>query len=163
MIIRALHPTDDRALVDAFFQSAADYIRIERGQDPGPDVTDEFFTDTPPGCDPMQNMRLGLFDGSRLIALSDTAFGYPDPDDAYLGLMIVIPTARGTGAGPRLLQHIEDEARARRCKALYLAVLEANPRGRAFWEREGFTTRLTDRPVTLGAKTQMTRRMGKAL
>ena len=56
------------------------------------------------------------------------------------------PAARGTGAGPRLLRHIEGAARSR-----------------AFWEREGFTTVLTDSPVTLGSRTQMARRMGKAL
>lgn len=163
MMIRRLDPLSDRALVDAFFQEAADYIAIERGEGPGPEVTDEFFTDAPPGCDPAESLRLGLFDGARLIALAETGFGYPTRDDAFLGLMIVAPAARGTGAGPRLLAHIETEARARACKALYLAVLEANPRGRAFWERAGFTTMLTDRPVTLGSKTQMARRMGKDL
>lgn len=163
MIIRALHPVQDRARVDAFFQDARDYITIERGEAPGPEVTEEFFTDTPPGCDPDASLRIGLFDGTRLIALAETGFGFPEPDDAYLGLMVVTPAARGRGAGPRLLRHIEAEARARRCKALYLAVLDANPRGRAFWEREGFATILTDRPVTLGTKTQMARRMGKAL
>lgn len=163
MLIRRLDPVTDRARVDAFFHEAADYIRVERGADPGPGVTEEFFTDAPPGCDPAHSLREGLFDGARLIALAETAFGYPEPDDAYLGLMIVTPSARGTGAGPLFLRHIEAEARARRCKALLLAVLEANPRGRAFWERAGFATLLTDRPVTIGQKTQMARRMGKAL
>lgn len=163
MMIRALHPTDDRTLVDAFFQEASDYITIERGAGPGPEVTEEFFTDAPPGCDPATSLRLGLFDGPRLIALAEAGFGFPEPGDAYLGLMVVSPAARGTGAGPRLLRHIEGAARSRACRALYLAVLEANPRGRAFWEREGFTTVLTDSPVTLGSRTQMARRMGKAL
>lgn len=162
-MIRPLDPHTDRALVDAFFQESADYITLERGEGPGPEVTHEFFTDAPPGCDPAASLRLGLFDGARLIALAETGFGYPEQDDAFIGLMIVAPAARGTGVGPHLLAHIETEARARACKALYLAVLEANPRGRGFWERAGFTTKLTDRPVTLGSKTQMARRMGKTL
>lgn len=163
MIIRTLHPLEDRARVDAFFQEATDYVTVERGEAPGPEVTAEFFDDTPPGCDPAASLRLGLFDEDRLIALAETGFGFPEQDDAYLGLMVVTPAARGRGAGPRLLRHIEGAARNRRCKALYLAVLDANPRGRAFWEREGFVTVLTDRPVTLGTKTQMARRMGKTL
>lgn len=162
-MIRTLDPITDRALVDRFFQTAADYIRLERDEDPGPDVTAEFFTDAPPGCDPAQSLRLGLFAHDQLIAVAETGFGYPGPDDAYLGLMIVSAAARGTGAGPRLLAHIETAARARGCTALYLAVLEANPRGLAFWERMGFATQLTDRPVTLGRKTQMARRMRKTL
>lgn len=163
MLIRALDPVADRALVDAFFHEAADYVRVERGTDPGPEVTEDYFTEAPPGCDPARSLREGLFDGPRLIAIAETAFGYPEPADAYLGLMIAAPSARGRGAGARFLRHIEAEARARGCPNLYLAVLEANPRGRAFWEREGFATVLTDRPVTLGQKTQMARRMGKVL
>jgi len=75
MMIRRLDPSSDRALVDAFFQEAADYIAIERGEGPGPEVTDEFFTDAPPGCDPAASLRLGLFDGVRLIALAEASPG----------------------------------------------------------------------------------------
>lgn len=149
--------------VEAFFREAADYIRLERGDDPGPEVTDEFFADAPPGCDPAQSLRLGLFDGGQLIAVAETGFGYPEPDDAYLGLMIVVPAARGTGTGQRFLRHIEAAARARGARALCLAVLDANPRGRAFWEREGFRVTLPDRTVTRGARTQTAHRMGKPL
>ncbi len=163
MLIRPLDPTSDRTLVAAFFREASDYIAVERGPGEHPEVTQEFFTDAPPGCDPAASLRLGLFDGARLIALAETSFGYPEADDAFIGLMIVSPAARGTGAGPRLLNHIEAAARTRASKALCLAVLEANPRGRAFWERMGFITLLMGRPVTLGSRTQMARRMGKNL
>ncbi len=163
MHIRPLDPVSDRALVDAFFVEATDYILLERDEPPGPDVTEEFFTDTPPGCDPATSLRIGLFKDGHLIAVGETAFGYPEAHDAYLGLMIVSPRARGTGAGSFLLRHIEAEALARQKKNLYLAVLDANPRGQSFWEREGFAIAATDRPVTLGAKTQTAKRMVKAL
>lgn len=163
MTIRRLDPTADRALVDGLFRAAADYILLERDTPPGPEVTAEFFTDTAPGCDPAANLRLGLFDGATLIGVADAAFGYPGTDDAFLGLMILAPSARGGGRGRHFLRHIEGECRARGMTALFLAVFDANPRARAFWEREGFTTRLTGRPVTVGHKTQDVRRMGKAL
>ena len=44
-----------------------------------------------------------------------------------------------------------------------MAVLDANPKGRAFWEREGFRLRLADREVTIGMKTQIAHRLGKDL
>lgn len=91
MHIRPLDPVSDRALVDAFFVEATDYILLERDEPPGPDVTEEFFTDTPPGCDPATSLRIGLFKDGHLIAVGETAFGYPEPHDAYLGLMIVSP------------------------------------------------------------------------
>jgi GNAT superfamily N-acetyltransferase len=162
-MIRTLHPETDRARVDAFFQAAAEYIRLERDEDPGPAVTDEFFTDAPPGQHPADSHRLGLFRDDHLIAVAEMAFNYPEPGDAYLGLMIVIPSARGTGAGQILLRHLETVARSNGAARIYLAVLDANPRGRAFWERQGFTLALADRPVTLGQKTQIAHRLVKQL
>ena len=163
MIIRPLDPATERPLVRAFLHEAADYIRLERDAAPDDEVVEEFFTDAPPGSDPAESLRLGLFDQGRLVAIAEMGWNYPGPTDAYLGLMIVSPAARGTGAGPRLLRHLEAEARARGKTAIYLAVLDANPRGRAFWQREGFRVTLPDREVTLGQKTQIAHRMGKAL
>jgi GNAT superfamily N-acetyltransferase len=162
MQIRSLDPIADRAIVDAFFQSAADYITLERGTPPGPEVTEEFFTDTPPGCDPTLSHRLGLFDAT-LIAIAEMAIGYPTAQDAYLGLMIVAPTARGKGAGQILLRHLESTARQHGAQTLYLAVLDANPQGRAFWERMGFTLAMANREITLGQKTQIAHRLQKPL
>lgn len=160
MPIRPLDPVSDRTRVEAFFAASADYIRLERGEGPTPLVTDEYFTDAPPGCDPATSLRLGLFDRD-LIALADLAFGYPTPMDAYIGLMMVAPAARGTGAGTTLLRHLEQAARDRAMQNLYLGVLDANPRGRAFWEREGFTLALANRSITIGPKTQIAHRLGK--
>ena len=162
MLIRPLNPDTDRLLVDAFFQASADYIRLERGEDPTPLVTEEFFTDAPPGCDPAQSLRLGLFDPA-LIAVAEMGFGYPTATDAYLGLMMVVPTARGSGVGVTLLRHLEQAARDRQMHNLYLGVLDANPQGRAFWQRQGFTLALADRPITLGQKTQLAHRLIKPL
>ena len=159
--IRPLDPVTDAARVDAFWHDAADYIRLERDEDPHPGLTMEFFTDTPPGCAP--GLKFGLFDGARLCGIADLAFGSPGPADAYLGLMMLAAHTRGRGLGPRFLRALEAEARARRAAALYLAVLDANPRGRAFWEREGFTLHEADRSVTLGPKTQTACRMVKPL
>lgn len=162
MPIRTLDPVTDRAGVDAFFQSAADYIRLERDDAPGPDVTEEFFTDAPPGTDPATSHRVGLFAGS-LIGIAEMSFGYPTATDAYLGLMIIAPAARGSGAGQTLLRHLEAKARSRGAQNLYLGVLAANPRGHTFWERQGFTLALANRPVTLGQKTQPAHRLMKPL
>lgn len=164
-VIRRLDPDHDRAAVAQFFDAAADYIWLERGVAPGPEVTAEFFTDTPPGCDPAASHRLGLAataDGP-LLGLADLAFGYPDATAAFLGLMLLRPEARGRGLGRRFLQHLEATARDSGANTLFLAVLDENPRAMAFWHREGFTVRLTGRPVRLGAKSHTASRLAKPL
>lgn len=143
MLIRSLHPTDDLTAVTALQTEAQDYWLLAEGHcDPGQKAA-EFFTDCPPGCDPAQSHRLGLFHQdpcSRpiLSGIAELSFGFPAPDDAYLGLMLLAPHRRGNGAGAVFLAAVENRARAAGSSALYLAVLESNPRGHAFWQRMGF-------------------------
>lgn len=151
-MIRPLFLETDRPAVAAFLEEAADYWVLADGAPPGPTAADDFFTDCPPGCDPAASYRLGLFREGRLSGLAELSFGFPAPGDAYLGLMILAPRVRGQGHGVRLLAHVESLAREAAAPTLYLGVLEANPRGRAFWERHGFAptgvTRQDDRNIT---------------
>ena len=177
MLIRTLDPATDRAVVEAFFVASADYVRLERGAEPTPDLAEDYFTDAPPGSDPAASHRVGLFGGDQdsaasdsaapdsatLIGLAELSFGYPDATSAYIGLMMIVPRARGQGAGQTLLRHLEATARSRGAATLYLAVLDANPRGAAFWQRQGFNLALANRPVTIGTKTQLAHRLYKPL
>lgn len=135
---RELDPVTDLGAVRDFYDMAPDYWLMAEGQPPDATKAQAFFTDGPPGCDPEQSYRLGLFVGDRLSGLAELSFGFPDPGDAYLGLMILGPWAQGTGLGRGFLAHVQDLARGRGAEMLFLAVFEANPRARAFWEREGF-------------------------
>lgn len=161
-MIRALSRADRQAIW-ALFQASADYILMERDEEPLPYLIDELFDEAPPGLDASDSYRAGLFDGDTLLALAEMSFGFPAAGDCYVGLLMVRDTARGVGAGARLLRHLEEVAVERGAAQMFLAVLDANPRGRAFWEREGFAA--TDRHVmtTLGQKTQGVRRFFKRL
>lgn len=137
MQIRPLDPATDRAAVARMLTEAQDYYHLWLGHAPGPAQVEEVFTAGPPGCDAARSHRLGLFLDGRLGGVAELSFGFPEPQDAYLGLMILSPSARGQGHGAAFLAHVETLARG--APRLYLAVLEANPRGRAFWEAQGFT------------------------
>lgn len=137
-MIRNLDPQADRAAVAAFLDEAADYWLLADGAAPGPEAAADFFTQCPPGCDPAASHRLGLFHDARLSGLAELSFGFPAPGDAYLGLMILAPRLRGQGLGAGFLAHVETLARAAGAPTLFLAVIDANPRGRAFWESHGF-------------------------
>lgn len=128
----------ETALVTQFYREAPDYWLMAEGRlDPQAQAQD-FFTDAPPNCDPAQSDRLGLFVSQRLTGVAEVSYGFPEPSDAYLGLMLLGPWGQGKGHGHTFLTHIEALARRRHAPRLYLAVLDVNPRGRAFWEREGF-------------------------
>jgi GNAT superfamily N-acetyltransferase len=160
MLIRNLTP-DEAPLVATFYRDAPDYwLLAEGGSDPDRQAR-EFFTDAPPGCDPVQSHHLGFFLNDRLSGVAELSFGFPEPADAYLGLMLFGPWAQGRGFGKVFLAHAETLARNRGAGTLYLAVLDVNPCGRAFWLREGFTpTGLRGQDPGTG---QWAERMGKRL
>jgi GNAT superfamily N-acetyltransferase len=137
MRIRELFPSET-ALVAQFYREAPDYWLLAEGRCDPAFQASEFFTDAPPNCDPAASDRLGLFVDHRLSGVAELSYGFPDPGDAYLGLMLLGPWARGAGHGKAFLAHVEALARKRHAPRLFLAVLDANPRGRAFWLREGF-------------------------
>ncbi len=138
MLIRSLDPIADLAAVSAAYAEAADYWTLADRIPPDATKAAAFFADCPPGCDPAQSHHLGLFVDDRLSGIAELSFGFPEPGDAYLGSMILVPKARGQGVGPAVLAHVETLARAAGAPRLYLAVLEENTRGRAFWHRHGF-------------------------
>ena len=135
-LIRPLDPTRDRNDVAVLLLQAADYYHLWLGHDPGPEQVDEVFTACPPNCDPARSQRLGLFLDGQLAGVAELSFGFPLPEDAYLGLMILAPAARGHGHGAAFTSHLE--TLARHSPRLYLGVLQANARGHAFWARQGF-------------------------
>jgi len=137
-MIRPLDPIIDREAVAGVMAQAADYFRLWLGRPAGEAEVDDFLTGGPPDTDPATAQRLGLFVDGHLSGLAEMTLGFPGPGDAYLGLMILSPHIRGQGHGHAFLAHIEATARASGAPMLYLAVLAANPLGRAFWEREGF-------------------------
>lgn len=154
----------DLGSVAALFAAAADYTRLERGETTDPvALAEEFFADAPPGIDPASSLRLGVFAGARLVGKADVAFGYPGAQDAYIGLMIFDPLARGAGLGAGLLREIESRARAQGATRLLIAALEANEKGRAFWQREGFLPEQVFPDREYGAARHTVHRMVKPL
>ena len=162
MRIRELFPSET-ALVAQFYREAPDYWLLAEGRCDPEAKAQDFFTDAPPNCDPAESDRLGLFVNQRLSGVAELSYGFPEPSDAYLGLMLLHPAARGNGNGARFLCHLEELARGRGMERLLLAVLEINPRGRAFWEREGFRLEVANREVELGGVKRIAHRLAKPL
>ena len=138
LTIRALEPTLERAALGALLTEAQDYYLLWLGHPLGDAEVTDALTGTPPGCDPAQSWRLGLFLDGRLSGVAELSFGYPAPEDAFLGLMILAPRARSGGHGAAFHDHILTLARAKACPRIYLGVLDANTRGWAFWSRQGY-------------------------
>jgi GNAT superfamily N-acetyltransferase len=143
MLIRSLSHQADRAHVTDLFARAADYVLLESGLPPAPDAADDFFTEAPPGKTAADCRQFGIFHGNRLDAMATVLFGYPEPADAYIGLLIVDAAQRRRGLGRSLAQHVFAASRDLGARRMLIAVLDANPKGRAFWASLGFVHQQT--------------------
>lgn len=162
--IRRLVQEDDTRAVRDLYNRAADFVVLESGLEPDDTTVAEFFADCPPGADVAKSQKLGLFlPDDQLVAIADLGFGYPETDDAYIGLLLIDQSCRGMGLGSIFLEHLIGIARTRDASRLLIAVLDENPRARAFWEREGFRLIKSFADFKLGQKTHVLHRMGRQL
>ncbi len=163
MLIRPLAHAADRAHVSDLFARAADYVLLESGLPPAPDAADDFFTEAPPGKTAADCRQFGVFDGARLDAMATVLFGYPDAQDAYIGLLIVDAAQRRRGLGRALADHVFAACRDLGAQRMLIAVLDANPRGRAFWHSMGFVLEKTFPPTPDASPPHIRHRMTRAL
>lgn len=156
----ALLPLDvvrDFDAVEAVYRHASDYLALESGLSPDA-AARAFFEERPPG-DIEAPLKFGVADdGQALAAIGDLAFGYPEAEDAYLGLLLLVPQVRGKGLGQAILGEVKRSARERGARRLLLGVLDANRRARAFWEAQGFKLARTSGPHVFGARQHVVHR-----
>ncbi|MGW0574613.1 GNAT family N-acetyltransferase [Streptomyces sp. NPDC002920] len=76
----------------------------------------------------------------RLVGVVITLARHPDPDDPdpWIGLLMVDAGAQGKGYGRLIVEQVEERFRSGGRDAVRLAVLDANPRGLAFWKALGY-------------------------
>lgn len=139
--------TANRAEVAGLLARAADYYHLWLGRPPGEAEVEDVFSSAPPGCEAAASVRLGLWlpvrDGQAapdglLSGVAELSFGFPEAGDAYLGLMILDPAARGRGLGAAFHARVLHHAAARGATRIFLGVLEANVAGARFWAAQGY-------------------------
>lgn len=143
----------------ALLRRCRDYATLERGR--GYDGADlaEIMAAGLCGGAIGEGLRLVLEGEGGLDGVALLEFGFPHPRDAYVTLLMLAPEARGQGHGARLLALLVDEARARGCPVVHTSVIDANPRGLAFWAREGFAVVWTAPPTPIGCRRHVYHRL----
>ncbi|MFJ3875850.1 GNAT family N-acetyltransferase [Streptomyces sp. NPDC090077] len=105
----------------------------------------------------------GLFRGLPRLAVLALLERTPEPGELVMDGIAVDPAHRGTGIGGALLTEIAAIAAEHGCSRVRLDVIDANPRARALYERQGFTAVRTEqtpylkRLMGFGAVTTMHR------
>lgn len=163
MLIRRLDAASDLNRVADFYSETSDYWELVEGTTARLEKAEEFFKDAPPNRSSEEGFRLGVFLDGRLSGIADMFLDYPEPREAYIGLMVLGAWSRNKGIGRRFLNHLEELARAGKAARLYVGVMTINPRGRAFWEREGFSPTGRSTMYTVGGIRREMHRLVKHL
>jgi GNAT superfamily N-acetyltransferase len=155
----------DSALIQPVFDACEDYALMQDGQPFGGTAAALEFDEVPPGIstdakrifviDPAEGPPIGIIEG---------LCGYPSPNILFLGLMLIIPSARSRGIGASALAELEDYVRSvDDCAEIELAVLKVNEQALRFWQGRGFLLRREAAATTSGQRTHERWVMGKGL
>lgn len=138
-LVRPLDPAVDRDGVARVILASADYYTLVNGESPDERDVAEFQTDVAPGRSVGEMLKLGIesVDG-RLVGIADVAPGYPGPDTWYIGLLLIEPSARRSGAGLVAFEWIRAAAQGQGARRILISVLEENVAALDFWRRLGF-------------------------
>jgi ribosomal protein S18 acetylase RimI-like enzyme len=137
--IRELGESDVEALQD-LIESVPDYAERITGYPPGPSDALSALISVPPGYDPAGKHGVGLWDDGELVAFADVLFGYPTPDAAYIGLLLVRAGRQRRGFGTALHDALLDRLReAGQVARVRLGVIETNASvAEPFWRALGY-------------------------
>jgi GNAT superfamily N-acetyltransferase len=162
VVLTTLRPESDLGAVEAVYRRAADYLDLESGLTP--DVAARAFFEERPPASTQEPLKFGVRgDDGALVAIGDLAFGYPEADDAYLGLLLLVPEMRGKGLGQVILGKVKMLVRTHGALRLLVGVLDANEQALIFWERQGFGRTRTSGPHEFGNRRHVVHRLELSL
>ena len=131
--------SDDIVAVYRALAGASSYSVAISGSLPSPDDAASVFASLPPAV-PRENKHVfGIYVGTELIGLADVLRGYPSPEVAYIGLLLISESFQRRGFGRSSFKRIVELATDWGCDRVRLAVVDANERVVGFWVRVGFT------------------------
>lgn len=145
-----LNAVRDHARVLDLMQRAADYIQLETGRAPDAGYVTTTLTERPSHLTPANLHHFGMVRDGGLTGIICALDGHYAPGEWYIGLLLIDPAARNAGLGAQAVAYIRARAEARAATMIRIAVLDANPAARRFWQRQGFVFERTVQPTPEG-------------
>ena len=129
----------DLPRLQALYHRCVDFVQLVFRRNVRSDEAAELLAALPAGKDVADKFVYGLETAAGdLAGVVELVRDFPGDGEWFLGLLLLAPEIRGSGAGTRVMDAVEARLRAEGATAVYLAVQEQNPRARRFWERRGF-------------------------
>lgn len=140
---------EDVGQVQELIESDAGYAERITGYPPGAADAQSLLMGRPEGLAEGAKVVLGVFDGTRLVAVVDLLRGYPVEGKAFIGLLEVHGEYQGRGLGGAAYGLVERYVGASwpEVRTLRLAVVDTNAEvATGFWRRQGFEPTGEEKP-----------------
>ncbi|MBK7858796.1 MAG: GNAT family N-acetyltransferase [Archangiaceae bacterium] len=128
----------DLPALQSLVEACGDYYQLVFGAEAGPHEAASLMAELPPGRGTADKFMFGFFERTELNGVVDLVRGYREPNEWYLGLLLLRPPLRGVGRGTQILEEVLPWLRAEGATSVRLAVAQQNTDARRFWERHGF-------------------------
>ena len=163
-MLRLLSPSDSE-LIQPVFDACTDYALVQDGQPFPANAAELEFEDLPPGFTKESKRTFAIEQpNEEVVGLIAGVRGYPKSGIWFIGLMLIVPSARSNGLGTLALAALERYARSQDdCTGVELAVLKVNHKGFQFWERHGFCHRREAPAASFGQQVHERWVLGKDL
>lgn len=92
----------------------------------------------PPQMTDKDKFYLGFFRETKLIAVMDLIFHYPDAKTVWIGLFMMSKGEQKKGIGSEIVNECIDYMQSRNYDSVCLGVAKGNPQSERFWKKNGF-------------------------
>jgi ribosomal protein S18 acetylase RimI-like enzyme len=134
---RALTQADHQRL-ESLCIACTDFFQCIEGQPGGRETAAELLGPLAPDVSSGEKSLVGVEMGGDLVGVVELLAGFPQPQEWYVGLLLLHPELRGAGAGTAIWDHLRQRMTQEGATSVRLIVQQQNPRARRFWERQGF-------------------------
>ena len=135
---RFLTPAD-HVIIHDLDMRCADFFLLQNGELPSPTESEKRFTEVPAGRDTKHLITLGIFTTDHwLVGIIQALRDYREPNDWYIGEMLLDSAERNHGLGTMIHQSFASWAKQQEVKRFLLAVLKENQSALSFWTRFGY-------------------------
>ena len=131
-------------------EGAPQYAERITGAPPGAADAQSTYSVLPEGKGYEDKFVYGIYAAEEMVGCADVIRGWPRPDTAHIGLLLIAEHHQRRGHGRTAYREIEREARAWGVKRMRIGVVRTNEDVLPFWKKLGFTPTGEVKPYRYG-------------
>jgi GNAT superfamily N-acetyltransferase len=140
----------ETAALQRVLEGAPRYAERITGAPPGPDDAQSSYTVLPEGKGYEDKFVYGIYAGGEMIGCADVIRGWPRPDTAHIGLLLIGERHQRRGHGRAAYQAIERAIAPWGVKRVRIGVVGTNEDVLPFWRTLGFVPTGEVKPYRYG-------------